>query len=381
MISDSTRQPSSGNNKFSKLVMLITLLCILLFALLIFLYGNKQQFNVESSGNTTLQEFIEQKQAVYKDGKITLTLNPAQYSALLNASLKNTNISKNYEITKVVANSDQSIAFIIKNNKGKQYSYTANTEFILSEKDTKLKLSSLKMGKYNSRLFGFIYKMMLGLESEFSLEWTNANGDIYVKNIEQKGGLTNLTLAHHPAKTTKFLSTLQKDVDNAKLSLQETKNTINKNILSIYKQEITADSTTKYIAMLQDDEQTLQNTALLLKESAIYQLLNNYAPIYDHSLNVEKIVEQSSNEIEKSIQQYHLAFSKNLLAYLYNNKNYEYTDGQIILNGNAVTAQTIIEKFNLDNPYNISLAVKDEYIVADYQLEDLTISKNVLRRK
>lgn len=353
-----------------------SLIIIISLAILsVYVYVIKQQFPIQSSEPTSLQHFIENKTIEQTDNGMILTLSPYEFNQLLSYTLKDKDINS-YTVTNIAYLDDQ--IFIEYTKGGKHYSYASSPSFITDEQQLFLKLDKYKMGTYYSRVLALITHSFIKPPDTQPFDVKSSNGLLSVKAIDINDDI-KLTLHYNNNALIEKISTYHNGVDESKLKIYDQETYAN--MLAIFNKEQPSDDDLKlFIDYISQGEEALTDLSMIFKSDTIKVFLQDFKWLYAKRLNIDNVIARSQSELERSIQNYHMQFSKTLLQHLYQNPNYSTSNNSIYIDGSPITADTIAQSNELSLLYPTTLEANDDNISVRYELGESLVTKIILRK-
>lgn len=354
---------------------------IILCFLAIFQYFQKQQFTVAAIDSTTIQQLVESKEMTQGEaGKFNLKLTDYEWSQLLLEQLQSEKFGK-YEIAQSIYENGV-LHLELENENGKSLGYSTNVEFLSDRNDILLQFSTFRLGTLNSTVLGFLASQVNDLPSSFTTNFTMNNKFIYVSDVKKLEDGVELQLTYDSEDFAKRIIQYVDGIDAAKLALQKSRGNMDESVLeAIQADPKDTGNQQDFIDYIKQSEDSLTNFALIFNEQTTRNFLMDFKDLYAKRINVERIVVRSKSDLEQSVQTYHHQFSRALLAHLFNNPSYEKADGSFLVNGQPITAATIISSQGLEEKYKTTIVNEDAYLYAKYSVGDNEMTKVVLKKE
>ncbi|NLI90526.1 MAG: hypothetical protein GX366_09035 [Epulopiscium sp.] len=273
--------------------------------------------------------------------------------------------------------------FNIVDDEGRTYSFVANTDFKQDDNKVKILFSRFKLGKHKIGLLANIYSKKLNLTKEIEMDLNN-NNIVYINRIELDD-YNRIVCSYSynlPLIREKF-GGYKDQVDSRKMNIYKKEEpkveefTQMLDNLEGYSEE----GLIKWVSNFQTDRQLLESCALILKDDGIRQICNDFQALHNNTLQADRLIELSQNELDYALMQYHREFSRLLLNYLYQNKAYSYQGGQLMVNGSPINAETILSEKGKQPQYDVEIISDEEGISAYYHSGNEIIQKLILRKE
>lgn len=360
------------------LTIAIYAICLILGAIALWQYIEKQQFTIKATDSVNLNSFVAEKEIKQKDQKFEVTLSDYEFTQLLAETLKGEKLGK-FTIENVLWK-EKRLNLELVNGKT-THSYVANAKFEIQDEKLLMKLSNIRMGTLNSHIAGKLMWTVDKLPKKVQLPIYMDNEYIYISIIKSDSdNKVILTLAYDDKSLAKRMSIYKDGIDLAKLQLQKKRNDVEEIALLIQQEKYSTENKKQFVSYVSQGEEALTDLALIFNEQTTRTFLNDFKDLYAKRINVERIVQRSKSDLEHNLEAYHLQFASSTLKYLYKHPDYKLLDGEIVVDGQVVTAATIFFSNNLAEKYKTTLSVKEDVIVANYEVGEQTLSKTIIRK-
>lgn len=374
-----------GNVKGSvfKVKVLPVILAVVVIGLCVFgvfQYYAKQQFAVSPVSALSLEEMIAQKTVEQAEqNSMKLKLSDYEWSQVLAYYLKDADFGQ-YTFVNVIYKEGK-LYLELQNEKDQQMGYSAKVEFVPLEGALGIELKSVRLGTLNSMLLGFGTSAWNKLPKEYTFTIAIDNTFMYASDVQKLDDGVEVQLTYDSKKLAERISTYVEGIDSAKLALQKSRGNVEESVLAaIQNNSEEAANQQLFIDYVKQGEQALTDFSMVLNEENARQFLTDFKLLYAKRINVERIVNRSKSELEQSVQLYHHQFSRGILTYLFNNPGYTAAGEIIYVNGQEVTAATILNNQSISEKYSTEIVNDEQYIYAKYTVGDNVITKVVLKK-
>ncbi|HHX62754.1 MAG TPA: hypothetical protein GX707_18875 [Epulopiscium sp.] len=350
-------------------------------------YVKYQPIVMEPTIPLTTQDLIEIIPIEATEESILQHITEDELSRLFFNKLKDYNppMGKDVTLQSYYYDTQESISyfnFIDQNEK--LYSFVAQTELNAKDEKLILSLSNFKLGKYKIGPLGQFYGKKLDIADTIEMDFNDLDKMIYISSIDVKD--RNQIVCHYTY-----------NVPLTKQNFQDYKEQLDYNKVAIYAKEdaqikafaevlenidgYVDEGILKWMSVLQSDRQVMENCALILKDNGVRKMCSDFQVLHNNTLQPERIIEVSQNELNYALMQYHKDFSRILLNYLYRNKGYSYNNGQLMVNGSLLEAGKVLSEKGKESLYGVEILSDTDGISAYYHTGDEGVQKLILRKE
>lgn len=348
-------------------------------------YKTYQQIIMEPTNLLTSQQLIEILPLETTEMTISQSLTDEQLSQLFFNKLKDNLLSFSEEVTLEAYYYDTKEEISYMNfTKGDQiYSFIAHTELEEINDKIQLSFSQFKFGKYKIGLLGSYYRYKFAINNQVEMDFNDTEQLIYIDQItiDHQGIRCNYT--YNMPLIMQYFESYKNHLDPNKVAIY-TKNDVRvEDFVNIVKEVpgFSQEAIKTWVTLLRTDRQALEKCVLTLKDQGIREMCAHFQVFYNNTLQAENLIEVSRNELDYALIQYHNRFSKIVLNYLYDYKDYAYMGEELLVNGVAIDAQNILSLNGEDVLYGAELISNNEGISAKYHIDGVEIQKLILRKE
>lgn len=365
------------------------LLVIVSFLLLTFTYILSCPILFTDPAPLTKQTLLDEYPRTHQDGKLTFDLSNEDFNCLVKGYLSAGNLPEYNRFT-TVSNAvfifgeggSEKLYINLADKSAKQFSFTADSALSVRDGKIHVGLSNLRMGSYQLPVLGDVFWRLLNMpQGAFVLDM-DAAAPLYVLESITKGenGHVLLTYVYDDTKLQDAVNTVLQGSDDKKISFHEAKGDIHPDLIRLARQKTaTAAEAEQLVRLFEENSKNFEQLSYLLTPNGVRALDNIFGSSYYKYISVESLIKKSDDELNSDLNEYHKKFSKAVLQYLYENKDYT-IQGDALYQGNRkITAQTILEAAKMDSDlYQIELKADNHCIYATYTLGDFLQNKAIL---
>lgn len=279
---------------------------------------------------------------------------------------------------------DQISYFNFTGEDDKLYSFTAKTKLEAEDDQIVLSLSDFKLGKYKIALLGKYYSKKLDITDSIKMDFDDLGSMVYIGEIDTDNpNEIILSYLYNTSLIKENFQAYKGEIDSHKVDIYTREEPKSKEFLEMLNNidGYGDEGIIKWMSELQSDRQALENSALILKDSGVKRMCNDFQLLHNNTLQPERLIEVSQNELNYALMQYHREFSRILLNYLYKYQGYSYNNGQLMVNGSLVDAGTILSEKGKETLYDVEIINDVEGISAYYNTGSEEIQKLILKKE
>ena len=350
-------------------------------------YEKFQPIVMEATTPLTTQELVDGASIETANGSIVQHITEEDLSRLLFAKLADYNppIGQNVTLESYYYDTKEGISYFNFIDSGdKLYSFVATTDLQQEGSKLVLSLKDFKLGKYKLGPLGKFYSRKLDITDRIEIDFNDSNKMIYINDIDIEDRNSIICNYTYDIQIIKQRFQKYKDqIDNHKRSIYTKDDETIREFAQMLDNLDTygEDGIGKWMSKLQSDRHVVENCALILKDSGVREMCGDFQILHNNTLQPERLIEVSQNELNYALMQYHRDFSRILLNYLYINRGYNYSNGQLVLNGSLLDAGRILSEKGKESLYNVELISDEEGLSAYYHTGDEGIKKLILRKE
>lgn len=348
-------------------------------------YEKHQQIIMEATPSLTSQQLIETLPLETRETTISQSLTGEQLSQLFFNKLQDDllPLGEDVSLEAYYYDIEEAISYMNFTDGDRVYSFIAHTELDETNDKIQLSFSKFKFGKYKISLLGSYYRYKFAINKKVEMDFNDAEQVIYINGMTINDNQVICNYTYNMPVISKHFESYKNYLDPNKVAIYTKDDARVEDFVSMIKgiPGFSEDGIKRWITLLRSDRQVLEKCALTLKDQGIRDICAHFQMFYNNTLQPENLIEVSQNELNYALMQYHNSFSKMVLNYLYDYKDYMYVGEELLVGGVAIDAQNILSANGKDALYGVELITNDEGISANYHIDGEETQKLILRKE